>query len=1267
MKIFRFLRSEHTLYIGVLLCITVIMHMLWFNPSSTITSSDWGHYQNSVIKELHHTAGTWMSYDEFGSVNIQLPFYIFMSAWSLLGNLGLSYDAASKITFFIPIAILGFTAPYILFFKLFKNKMAAFVAAVFYGTTTYGIANQPPIHFVYALTPLILYTFINAIEKNKFKHWLYFVLLYSLGIIYEVRIMYIVTFLLFLYAILFLRKNIFSTISRGAGAVPIILLLNLFWLLPTVTGAAIESIGAVANRGLFGSHLFDIQHALTLSNWYWTGAVPNDAFVKQAIPFQLWVFPILILLFLATNKERENRRTIIYFLIVAVAGVLLTKQVDMPFVGLYPWLYAHFPGFNLFREASKFFIVSSFGYAGLICALFCYYEKKFKSRRILLIAFTVLLLGVSLYNARPLITGELGGLFVNRHEPQTYKTLNKYLSEQKGFGRTYSLPTKSRWLYYSQNLPKVSAIVFAQNIASHFRDNNNESTPQVVEPEIMAPLTASYGRQLFNEAGIRYLVLPPRDTANDDDFYKFYGNDRNFYSQQLAQIPWLSKSHVNTGDAELYNNTTASPYITATTNLDEIDNLADMDSNYTFKSTALNDQHLQIVAKPPITAQKMTAPVRKISDIGGNITLPNIKTHKLNLNQDLTGDLSTILYTSNNPTRYKYRVMNNILSITPQYDDMLAVNGALAGADKMLDTQIDIASDTKTQYYIAQGKELYNIDKNSVAERAIKATNDDAHVYSSQSYSNLIANGEFESGKWHTNVEDCNPYNNDPRIGMKIVEHSSTSGTKALELSTGSHTACTTSNRFQVTAGAVYALHYVFRVIGGQRGGYDIVFNDKLRTTYHSDQIKSGNQWYALDTSFTAPVGATSAVLRLRGYQDEQGKVVSKTQYDDITLRPLIKISDITEPVPVKYNVRKLSENTLVSTYVDSTYTFKNLITNPSLEKGLWSQKVGDCNSYDKNAKLKMTINNSSKTDGKNSLQLEAARHVACTGPPETPVEESQTYLFNFDYQSPNTTEAAYYIQFNDPANTKYNEHLNISSTDWHHFSKKITAPYGATMMTVAVYSYADYYSSQMQINRYDNFSLIKIPDLAGRYYAVGTANTKLTLPKNVSYVIDNPTHKSIVVTEASTPFFLNMSEAYNSKWRLELNEPQQNGFKSTLRNTKQGAVSDIDHFNLDGFLNSWYVDPAKLCAAGSTACKHNADGSYDLKLVAEFTPQRYFYVGLIISGTTLAACMGYLGYMTVTKRRNKNALTSEEFISRTGDNSNVLRNRIVSWKRPRR
>jgi hypothetical protein len=56
-----------------------------------------------------------------------------------------------------------------------------------------------------------------------------------------------------------------------------------------------------------------------------------------------------------------------------------------------------------------------------------------------------------------------------------------------------------------------------------------------------------------------------------------------------------------------------------------------------------------------------------------------------------------------------------------------------------------------------------------------------------------------------------------------------------------------------------------------------------------------------------------------------------------------------------------------------------------------------------------------------------------------------------------------------------------------------------------------------------------------------------------------------------------------------------------------------------------------------STGCILNDDGSYDIEeMTIEFFPQRWFYLGLLISGTTLFGCLGYLGYAMLNKRKIK-------------------------------
>jgi len=328
--------------------------------------------------------------------------------------------------------------------------------------------------------------------------------------------------------------------------------------------------------------------------------------------------------------------------------------------------------------------------------------------------------------------------------------------------------------------------------------------------------------------------------------------------------------------------------------------------------------------------------------------------------------------------------------------------------------------------------------------------------------------------------------------------------------------------------------------------------------------------------------------------------------------------------------------NQNVFSYKNPKYSFNNLITNSSFETGFWLQKVGDCHNYDKNPILAMSLSKD-KSDGEQSLQLEATRHTACSSI-KLSLKEGSNYLLSFDYQSPNAKVASYYFGFNDKEKTVVKDTISITNKNWNTFSKTIKVPVGATSVSLYIYATATDGKTNI-INRYDNFKLIEIPDLSAAYYLVSDPGVNLIEPKSVSFDLINPTKKLVHIKGATTPFFLAMSESYHSDWQLELNDAKVQGLlDSWWPFVKPNVVASEYHYQLNGFLNGWYVDPATLCTDTGASCAKNADGSYDIEMEIEFTPQRWFYLGLIISGATLFGCLSYLGYDFYKRRKLKKA-----------------------------
>lgn len=564
-------------YVVALIFIAVISHWQWFNFSSVLNFSDWYYWPNEPVAQLWNSWGAWISFWNFGLGNIQLYFNMFNAAWAGIVSIGFSYDAAAKITFFIPIALLGFLSPFFLFQKLTKDNLLAFVVALFYGTTTYFLIKQTghlPIALLYSLLPLLFLLFLRALEKNALSRWLQFTLLFWLMSVYEIRIVYLISFVLLFYLLKFhtfeLKEYVRNIFISGTT----FLLLSAFWLLPTVFGGLASDVSATANRGLFGGGLFNIEQAFALFESSWTGGYPDMNFHPQPIPIYFWVIPLFIfftfVFVLIFGKDTDLKKKVLFFGVVSLVGIFLTKQSGQPLEFVYEWLYVHFPGFNLFREASKFYILTAFGYAGLLGYGLLFVRnfglKRNDVHQNLFRMTCGAIIVLSLWNLKPLVTGEIGTLFVSRHIPNDYVLLEKYIFNQENqseYFRTLWSPTYSRWGAYDNEHPKISNIDVIQSIWNELSlgDRLLEELPG--EERITHILKQPFSNVLLDTSSIKYVIVPVQDIANDDNFFKYYG-ERQFFIDELDKLPYLKKIDIGTSELVAYENADFRPHIYAT-------------------------------------------------------------------------------------------------------------------------------------------------------------------------------------------------------------------------------------------------------------------------------------------------------------------------------------------------------------------------------------------------------------------------------------------------------------------------------------------------------------------------------------------------------------------------------------------------------------------------------------------------------------------------------------------------------------------------------
>jgi hypothetical protein len=116
----------------------------------------------------------------------------------------------------------------------------------------------------------------------------------------------------------------------------------------------------------------------------------------------------------------------------------------------------------------------------------------------------------------------------------------------------------------------------------------------------------------------------------------------------------------------------------------------------------------------------------------------------------------------------------------------------------------------------------------------------------------------------------------------------------------------------------------------------------------------------------------------------------------------------------------------------------------------------------------------------------------------------------------------------------------------------------------------------------------------------------------------------------------------FNGNWNLYLDK------YSTIDNYKfltgeafsyfyKKPIFDDTHTMVYDYANRWTVDADYIKQNFSKEYyKENPDGSIDIELTLYFKPQSYFYLGLLVSGTALFGCFGYLGW-GIRRRKIKN------------------------------
>ncbi len=297
----------------------------------------------------------------------------------------------------------------------------------------------------------------------------------------------------------------------------------------------------------------------------------------------------------------------------------------------------------------------------------------------------------------------------------------------------------------------------------------------------------------------------------------------------------------------------------------------------------------------------------------------------------------------------------------------------------------------------------------------------------------------------------------------------------------------------------------------------------------------------------------------------------------------------------------------------------QNLISNGSFEHGNWQKTVGDCQQQIDNPPVSMKLVNDS-TQGSRALQLSADLEVACNySDPIKNFDKNKNYVASFDYKILKGKFASYCIW--DGNSCINSREFNKKDSDWHHIEISIEPNQGSKQLIVFLYASAA--DGTPATIRYDNVSIRALKYNVLSQFSLLPQHVKFVDPLKISSTRQiNPTHFQIQAS-IYTRGLLVFQESFHAGWRAFIRPTsgkKLSWWEYPLLKEPGFMISGKNHIITNGFGNGWWIDPAQI-----PKNFQSADGNYQITL--EFWPQRWFYVGSVISGSTFILCIAYLIY----------------------------------------
>lgn len=343
------------------LIVLLVVYSGAYQPG-VIVGGDWGTWAfQPQANRLFPFPSIW-SFGNLGSSNVAgSSSYMLESAAGFVGRLGISYGAAERILFYIPVLFVGYLGIYFLGRKLLGGYVLPVACAVGAMTSVPVLAFFIGGWFTLLAGAVALPWIILAVERYledpSLRHALEIGMILGLAGWYDPRNIYFdgiggMVYVAVLVVGRWRRDTIRALFRPSTLVVPLVVVsLQLQWIIPLVSGlhSNIPSgYFAVSSAKTFSFN--SLGDGLTGFNYAWPVLKTG---VAQAIP-ALWVLvPLAVAItMLICPASRFVQAGVSMYLVYA----LLSAGAQPPFGSVYLDLFRWVPGVNLYRDTSVYLV-----------------------------------------------------------------------------------------------------------------------------------------------------------------------------------------------------------------------------------------------------------------------------------------------------------------------------------------------------------------------------------------------------------------------------------------------------------------------------------------------------------------------------------------------------------------------------------------------------------------------------------------------------------------------------------------------------------------------------------------------------------------------------------------------------------------------------------------------------------------------------------------------------------------------------------------------